>query len=279
MPGITGIISKTFHEKNIEDLHLMVNTMMYEPHFTYGTYINEQFGVYLGWVCHKDSFVDCMPIWNEEKNKCLLFYGENFADKKFIDLLLTSGHKFSTGNASYLIHLFEEKGHLFFTLLNGFFNGVLIDLESNEVTIFNDRYGMQRLYYYENNNAFLFSAEAKSLLKVRTALREIVPESIGQLISMGCVLENDTLFKNIYLLPRASLWKFKNGNCNKKDQYFNPEYWENQSHLKLELFYNELKETFLKILPRYLTDKRSIAMSLTGGLDTRDDYGTWQYHS
>jgi asparagine synthase (glutamine-hydrolysing) len=269
MPGITGIISNTVEKQNKNNLQEMINSMMYESFYNFGSYISENTGVYLGWVCHKGSFVDCMPIWNEKKDKCLLFYGENFPDGEIIVNLKKNGHNFHYDNASYLIHLYEEKGDKFFNNLNGFFHGVLINIPRKEIVLFNDRYGMQRVYYYEKKGSFLFSSEAKSLLKVCPELRDITPESLGQLLSMGCILNNNTLFKNVHLLPGASVWKFKNGNCEKKDQYFNRKAWEDQSPLKKELFYKELQETFVKILPRYLNGSKTIGMSLTGGLDTR----------
>lgn len=269
MPGITGIITTHLSEQNNINLKIMINSMMHETIYNFGSYTNEAIGIYLGWVCHKDSTVDCMPIWNEKKDKFLLFYGENFPDREIIDSLKKNGHEFNSCNSSYLIHLFEEKGDDFFLYLNGFYHGVLVDIPHNEVILFNDRYGMQRIYYYEKKGTFLFSAEAKSLLNVCPELRELIPASLGQLISMGCILGNDTLFKNVYLLPGASLWNFKNGNCEKKDHYFDRKDWENQSHLKKEQFYKNLKELFIKILPKYLNDSRPVGMSLTGGLDTR----------
>jgi asparagine synthase (glutamine-hydrolysing) len=269
MPGLAGIISSRPDPENQRRLQLMTASMMHETFYTSGSYVNEQAGVYLGWVCHKDSFVDCMPIWNETKDKCLLLYGETFLDRETIGALKQNGHDVHSDNASYLIHLFEERGNNCFRDLNGFFHGVLINVPHNEVILFNDRYGMQRVYYYEKNGTVWFSSEAKSLLKVCRDLREIVPANLGQLFSMGCVLGNDTLFKNIYLLPGASLWKFKNGSCEKKGYYFYQKEWENQERLEKEEFYHELKETFGRILPKYLDASRPMGMSLTGGLDTR----------
>jgi asparagine synthase (glutamine-hydrolysing) len=269
MPGIAGIITKGLQEQNKVDLRLMTDSLKHESFYNYGNYINEHLGIYLGWVCHKDSFVDCMPIWNENQDKCLLFYGENFTERDTIEGLKENGHNFNPDNASYLIHLFEEEGEDCFAHLNGFFNGILIDLSRSEAILFNDRYGMQRVYYYENKSRFIFSSEAKALLKVCPELREIVPASLGQLLSIGCVLGNNSLFKNVYLLPAGSLFKFKNGICEKKEVYFNRRNWEAQAPLGKETFYGELKKTFVKILGRYLRSSRAIGMSLTGGLDTR----------
>jgi asparagine synthase (glutamine-hydrolysing) len=268
MPGITGIISKNSKEENKNKIQLMLKTMIHEKDYSFGYYNNDDLGIYLGWTCLKGSFSDCMPIWNEKKDKILLFYGENFIDNEQIYSLIKKKHVFDIKDASYLIHLYEEKGEDFLLDLNGFFNGVLIDLVKKEVIIFNDIYGMQRMYFYENKNNFFFSCEAKSILKICPETREIIPESLMQQASLECVLENKTLYKDIYLIPGASKWKFRNGICEKREQYFDKKEWEDQSTLDKEEFYKELLKTVDKIMPKYTND-RPIAFSLTGGLDSR----------
>ncbi len=269
MPGITGIIGKTPREKNKEDIGLMVDCMMHESFYSSGIYINDKLCLYAGWICHKGSFSDCMPIWNEKKNLALIFFGENFIDKELLDQLKAKHHKFDKSNASYLIHLYEEKGLDFLKDLNGWFSGVLLDIKAGKVLLFNDRYGMQRIYYYESRNAFYFSSEAKALLKVCPELREIDMRGLGEFFICDCVLEYRTLFKNIFLLPGAAAWKFQHDGSIVKEHYFMPEVWENQSWLEKEFFYRKLKEIFVKILPRYFRSNQKIGVSLTGGLDTR----------
>ena len=269
MPGIAGIISKTLRETNEKDLRLMIDCMMHESFYTSGTYINNQLGICIGWVSHKGSFSDCMPIFNEKRDMVLLFSGENFVDREVINQLKGQGHDFDSSNASYLVHLYEEKEDSFFQHLNGWFSGILVDIRKSKIFLFNDRYGMQRIYYYESKDAFLFSSEAKSLLKVKPELREIDMKSLGEFFSCGCVLQNRTLFPNVFLLPGGSKWTFHKGNNVKKGFYFKPSDWENQPILDMDTFYSRLRGTFSKILPRYFSSKQSIAMSLTGGLDTR----------
>src|SRR5207245_2473716 len=53
------------------------------------------------------------------------------------------------------------------TALNGRFHGLLLDRARRTATIFNDRYGLQRLYVHESKDAFYFAAEAKAILTVR----------------------------------------------------------------------------------------------------------------
>ncbi len=247
----------------------MVKCMMHEPFYSTGTYANDRMGLWGGWVCHKDSFSDCLPIWNEQKNVCLLFSGETFVDSLELDKLRASGHRFNANDASYLMHLYEETGISFLERLNGWFSGVLMDFREGKVVLFNDRYGLGRIYYHENSDDFFFSSEAKSLLSVLPGVRQLDMKSLAEYFSCGCALQNRTLFSGISLLPPASRWTFSRNQPVKRETYFSKELWENQSLLKEKDYYEELKATFRRILPRYFQGKKQIGMSLTGGLDGR----------
>src|SRR6266568_8921160 len=108
MPGIVGMIGTGPSQENQAMLDLMLKSMLHERFYTSGTYVNGQLGVWLGWVCHEGSFSDCLPVWNEKRDICLIFTGETFADETDIDHLRARGHDFNTEDASYLVHLYEE---------------------------------------------------------------------------------------------------------------------------------------------------------------------------
>ena len=269
MPGIAGIISKANSPSFERDLDSMVGGMMHESFYSSGSYVNKPVGLYVGWAGRKGSFSDCMPVWNERKDSCLIFSGEDFPDRDIIDRLKTNGHEFDPSNASYLIHRYEEEGDKFFGKLRGQFHGVLLDVSAGRIILFNDRYGMQRIYFHEGRDAFFFASEAKSLLKVKPELRVPDYKGFGELVGCGCVLENRTLFQNMFLLPCASKWTFPDGCTAKKDHYFQSSDWENRPTLGREEYYEKLKGLFGRILPRYFRSREPVGMSLTGGVDTR----------
>jgi asparagine synthase (glutamine-hydrolysing) len=167
-----------------------------------------------------------------------------------------------------LVHLCEEDS-AFPAALNGRFHGLVIYERLKTAAVFNDRYGIHRLYYYESKEAFYFAAEAKAILAVRPELRNIDPRGLGEFIACGCTLEDRSLFKGLYVLPAASRWVFRNGSLLKKERYFEPEEWEGQGELPPETYYRELREVFSTTVPRYFGGRERIGMSLTGGLDTR----------
>jgi asparagine synthase (glutamine-hydrolysing) len=269
MPGIVGIISQRPSEQYAALVKSMVNCLMHEPFYTNGTYVNEELGLWSGWACHKGAFGDCLPIWNEKKDICLLFSGEDFTDQTDIGALGTRGHDFGSDDAGYLVHLYEEMGCGFLEKLNGWFSGVLLDLREQKVVLFNDRYGVNRVYYHEDASGFYFSSEAKALLKILPRTRQLNLRSLGELVSCEAVLENRSLFSGISLLPSGSSWVFSRGEPVKKKAYFKREAWESQPELSEGDFYEKLKETWTRVLPKYFRGKQSVGLSLTGGVDSR----------
>ena len=269
MPGITGIIAKAPHERHRRTLDVMLNGMLREPFYGAGSYVHEPLGVYAGWTCHQGSFCDCMPVMNERRDIVLLLSGEVHVDRRVTDWLKERGHAFAQDDASCLVHWYEERGDGLFRELNGWFSGLLLDLRQRKSVLFNDRYGMQRLYYYETAEGLFFSSEAKALLAQHPELRRLDPQCLAEYLSCGCVLENRSLFAGLSVLPGASAWTFSSDDPVRKATYFDPREWESQPALPDDRYYADLRDTFRNIMPRYLRSARGVGVSLTGGLDTR----------
>jgi asparagine synthase (glutamine-hydrolysing) len=268
MPGIVGLISRVPREQAERELLQMVHALLHESFYVAGTWLDESLGVYVGWVARKHSFCDGMPLRNERGDVVLVFGGEEFPEPGTRQRLKERGHELAPSGPSYLAHLYEEDPS--FPLgLNGRFQGLLTDRSRGTTMLFNDRYGMQRVYYHESKEAFYFAAEAKAILAVRPELRRLDLRGVGEFISCGTVLENRTLFEGVHALPPASAWTFRNGSLESKNTYFHPREWENQETLDPEAYYREIRDVFTQDLPRYFNGHERIAMSLTGGLDTR----------
>jgi len=268
LPGIVGLITKKSRAWAEPQLARMLDTLRHESFYTTGTWIDETLGIYVGWAAREDSFADGMPIRNERGDVVLVFSGEEYPESGTASRLKEKGHGCSDHGSSYLVHVYEEDPG-FPKNLNGRFQGLVADRSRGTATLFNDRFGLQRVYFHEADDAFYFSAEAKAILEVRPELRSTDPSGLGEYISFGCVLENRTLFKGIYTLPPASAWTFRGGAIEKKSAYFDPKEWEEQEPLDSETYYSQLREAFVSRLPRYFDGPEKIGVSLTGGLDTR----------
>jgi asparagine synthase (glutamine-hydrolysing) len=260
MPGIAGLISKRPSDECRRLVEQMLSCMKHEPFYTSGTCSAPELGVFAGYVALEGAFADCQPIVNEREDIFLLFAGECFTDPGSTMPLQRRGH--------WLIRLYEEQGERFFVGLNGVFSGLLIDHRQRRAFLFNDRYGIERIYYHAMEDGFFFASETKALLRILPHLRAFDEQGLVEFVRYGCTLEHKTLFQDIHLLPGGSLWSVSDNRV-KKQRYFVPETWESQPTLSPEAFDVEFRERFSRILPRYFTSDSEIGISLTGGLDTR----------
>ncbi|MGD0123920.1 MAG: asparagine synthase-related protein [Terriglobia bacterium] len=268
MPGIVGLITKLPRAKAECELHEMLRSLCHEPFYSSGTWVDSTQGVYVGWVTRQGSFADGMPLHNEAGDRTLVFSGEEIPHPGILTALRERGHAFAPEGSSYLVHRYEEEQD-FPKGLNGRFHGLAADGRRGTALLFNDRYGLQRLYYHEAKEAFYFAAEAKAILKVCPQLRTIEPRGLGEFFVCGCVLDNRTIFPGVYLLPPGSAWLFRNGRIENKGSYFEPREWEEQEPLQPEEYYARVRDSFVDSLPRYFNGPERVGVSLTGGLDTR----------
>ena len=99
----------------------MINAMRHETFYNSGEYINEDLGIWAGWICHKGAFSDCMPLISRNKHVVLIFQGENYLDKDTANKLRRFGNDVDESSARYLANLYDELETIFCrTLMDGF---------------------------------------------------------------------------------------------------------------------------------------------------------------
>lgn len=253
MPGIIGILNQAPAAQSSHMVNAMVSVMSYEDFYKSGTHLAPESGIATGFVGFKES------------NDGI------FSDASGSIVLVYSGECFVAGGVATgdkLIQMYQQEGQQMLEQLNGLFCGLLIDKRRKKALLFNDRYGMRRVYYYESEGVFYFASEAKALLRVLPELRQFNPEGVADYLTFGCTLEWKTLFREIQILPGGSAWSFEAGHCT-KGKYFSPETWASQPELTADEYKTALPETFKKILPKYFESHSKTGIALTGGMDTR----------
>lgn len=264
MPGIVGTIGAAAGHTDI--IEAMTASMMHEDFYESGSLARLDCRVVANWVAHRGAFGGA--AWSQCRTFGLVFSGEHFPDIGASENGNGAPNHADEGVQS-LLRQYEKSGTNFLRTLNGWFSGVLIDSRSHTVTIFNDRFGLGRVYYHQNRDGFYFASEAKALLKVLPSTRDLDPRSLGEWLACGCALQNRTLYREVALLPPGSAWTFSPDGRIEKRQYFNASEWESQESLPASDYIRQLSEIFPKVLKRYFQGNRPIGMSLTGGLDGR----------
>jgi asparagine synthase (glutamine-hydrolysing) len=270
MPGITGIIGRERADIRAESIERMLGVMTREAFYRSGLVLDDTAGIAVGWTAHAGGFAAANPVWNDARTIAMIVSGEDFTEEATIARYRRLGDPNSGHSASYLVGWYEALGlESFLRSLNGHVSGVIVDLRDNKVHLFNDRFGLARVYVHEGRDAVYFASEAKSILRVVPETRRLDPRGVAEYSACGCVLENRTLFAGMALLPAASCWTFSSGTLKGKRTYFDHAEWEDQPRLDEADYAQRLSETFARIVPKYLRGDQRIGMSLTGGIDGR----------
>ena len=263
MPGIVGVITGRPDDGRAEQqVQRMVRTMLHRPSYSHGTLSLPAEGCYLGWVTHPRTYADCNPIRSADGQVAIVFAGEHFSHAG-------NGNRYKAGSAQELLSLYETKGERFVEDLNGFFSGVVVDRRRGAILLFNDRFGMGRVYCHEGNDTLTFASEAKAILSVRPETRALDAHGVAQFLGVGAAFNNRTLFANVSLLPAGSCWAVDRPSSIGRRQYFHPNMWVEQPRLEPTAFYDSLRQTMARVLPSYFRAAEPVGLSLTGGLDTR----------
>jgi asparagine synthase (glutamine-hydrolysing) len=219
-----------------------------------GSYASPDLPLHLAWVDRDASVTGVRGVWNASADIGLWLYGDVFVGDR--------------GGADHVLRLYEERGDEFVASLDGWFSGVLVDRRRRCAWLFNDRFGVGRVYVAQTNEGLAFATQAQALLAAFPQCRRIDLGALGETFAYGCVLRDRTLFPGVSLLPCASRWSLAADGRVEPGSYFAPSEWEQQQPLPAAQFSEELRDTFCRVLPRYLNGK-GLAMSLTGGLDGR----------
>jgi asparagine synthase (glutamine-hydrolysing) len=271
MPGIAGVIGSMRPREAEAAVDEMLAAMTHELFYKKGKYVNEELGLYVGWLVHPDSFCDCMPVQSADGSTTIVLSGEVFTPEVRLQSLRKGDRKVTATDAGHLIHLYADLGDKFFEELNGSFCGIVASTKGRKLKLFNDRLGFEKLYFSENaeNGTFYFASESKAILRVRPELRQFDWQGLAQFLNFGSTLEERTLYKGISLLPPASVWEFAPGSLVRKKSYFHRQDWKIDPNIGPETFQAMFDESFCRVLPRYFDGRLRPGISLTGGWDTR----------
>jgi asparagine synthase (glutamine-hydrolysing) len=140
----------------------MLRPMQHEPYYVSGTYADEDSQLYIAWSVHPGSYCDCMPITSDDGDFVLFVYGEHHSNDAGASA--AGCH----GTARGLLPLITAPQADKLRKLNGWLHGVLLDRRRRRVLVFNDRSGMQRLYYHQGRGAVLLCVRSEGALACET---------------------------------------------------------------------------------------------------------------
>ncbi|MBP0957895.1 MAG: asparagine synthase (glutamine-hydrolyzing), partial [Oscillospiraceae bacterium] len=207
------------------------------------------------------------PIYNEDKSKVLFFNGEIYNYKDIRKELEEKGHKFTTNTDSEtLIHGYEEYGEKLLDKLRGMFAFVIWDKEKKELFGARDFFGIKPFYYALMNGTFIFGSEIKSFLPHPAFVKELNTAALENYLTFQYSPTNETFFKNVYKLPPAHCFKYKDGKLDIK-RYWDVHFSADEKP-DMDMWVDRISDTFKNSVEAHKIADVEVGSFLSSGVDS-----------
>ena len=259
MPGLVGYVSLTGND-HAQVLDRMIAAIMHEPYVV--TYGKTTVGAFA--CAHHGKFNHPVKASIEDGNVGLLLDGWIFGDGN--NLPSFASHR-TVSWAEYCLKAYLEHGLSFVKNLNGHFNILLWDVPSRSISVLNDRYGIRPLQYAKVKDKLFFAPEGKAIFSTGCLSKELNLRMLVNQLSWGRIwIGQETLFRNISLLPPASCLHWQDGKLTLErywDYAYDPEPEVNEEFIDASV------QIFQRAVRRHIQAPLRYGVSLTGGLDSR----------
>lgn len=268
MCGISGVVYKNKAKKATAKFLTAANLSKHRGPDHTGHYGN----VGMDLVHHRLSILDLnsrsdQPFSRNSQSQILIYNGEIYNYRE-----LAEKYKFSLQTTSDTEVLYDLLGHQEFRMqeLNGIFAFALYDKDNERLTLVRDRFGVKPLYYYEDEEYFMFSSEAKVIYNFLDKL-EMNFQVLSEFMHYGSSISNATIIKGVKKMnPGSSLaLNLKNFNV-EIDQYWSIE--DNVLNYQSKPRYQDAIATTRYLLDaavrRQCSSDVPVGAYLSGGIDS-----------
>jgi asparagine synthase (glutamine-hydrolysing) len=273
MCGITGLVALNIPHPQIRSrLNASVRCLDRRGPDNEGVYFEG--GIGLG---HRRlSIIDTsangnQPFSDPSGRYTIVFNGEfyNYADHR--NRLSGEGIEFkSSGDTEVLLYLFIKYGERCVDLINGFFAFAIYDNIEKKLFLARDRFGIKPLYYFNDDDSFLFASEIKALIELGIP-KEIDRTSLVNYLQLNYIPGPYSIFKNVKKVVPGSFLRV--------DLSENPLRVEERSYYKVQTQHardpinyvdarRKLRELLRNSVHRRLVSDVPLGAFLSGGIDS-----------
>lgn len=249
MCGICGYINFSKKGQDSSVLSNMVNTLHHRGPDSQGYFEDLEHQVFLGHA--RLSIIDISDNGKQPMsfgNLTIVFNGEIYNYREIKKELSALGHSFNTSSdTEVILHSYKEWGTDCVCRFIGMFAFAIYDSDKQTVAIFRDRAGVKPLYYYFDQQVFIFGSELKAFHQNPLFKKELEYNALQLYIRYGYIPTPYCVFKNTHKLTQGSYLKVDLV----KKEYDITRYWDlKQFYLKpkLDISYEEALEQTEQIL-------------------------------
>jgi asparagine synthase (glutamine-hydrolysing) len=271
MCGITGIINLNNQRIDESVISSMTDAIAHRGPDGRGVFIdgNVSFG-------HRRlSIIDvsdngAQPMHSKTKNWTIVFNGCIYNYKELKHELINKGYTFSsTTDTEVIAEGLEAYGVKFFERLNGMFAIGAFNHSNRKVYLSRDKFGIKPLYYWYNENTFLFSSEIKAFLKHPSFKVNIDINALNEYFTFQNLFSFRTLFKGVAMIPPANTIEI--GNDFKQlvhNSWWDYDFSKTDESMSFDDAKDETLRLFQQAVKRQMVADVPVGSYLSGGMDS-----------
>jgi asparagine synthase (glutamine-hydrolysing) len=269
MCGILGYVGNDY---NREQFERALESMSHRGPDGAGTFV-KHFGEKIVALGHRRlAIIDLSSMANQpmstpDNRYIIVFNGEIYNYKDLRAELESIGITFRTNSdTEVLLWALVKWGKDCLTRLDGIFAFAFLNNDTGDLILARDQLGVKPLYYSEYHGNFVFASEVKALLHlgVKPCLRR---EMAGEYLANLWVMEPDTLFKDIYILPAGSFIEFSISGNIKKGVFWEPTL-ETRSYRNESEALEELIFRLKRAIKSQMVADVPVGSYISGGVDS-----------
>ncbi len=201
----------------------------------------------------------------------IVYNGEVYNFKEIREELIKDGYTFhSDSDTEVILKAYYKWGIKAVNRFNGMFAIAFYDKSQDKLTLIRDRAGVKPLYYYFDENIFMFSSELKSFHQNSYFVKNktISNDGLQSFLLYGSIKAPLTIFENCYKLLPGEYLEF---NIKTKD-IKKSIYWNTKKSIDKNKSYEEYKQELEELLKsaceyRMIADV-PVGVFLSGGIDS-----------
>lgn len=272
MCGIVGIWS--FDKRvDLSLLKKMKTVLQHRGSDDNGVYLDEEDNI--GFAHTRLSIIDLsekarQPMIDKELNIVIVYNGEIYNYKEIRNELQKLGYRFfSNSDTEVILKSYSEWGEKCLNKLRGMFAFCIFDRRRKELFLARDRFGIKPLYYYYNNNKFVFASEIKAIL-LANINKDVNLQGVGLFLSLGYIPSPKTIYREILSLEPGHFLKVSKDGIKKfkyydlKEIFFKGE----DDIIPFEKAVERTRDVLLESMKYHLISDVEVGAFLSGGIDS-----------
>ncbi len=200
------------------------------------------------------------PISDSNSRYWMVFNGEIYNHAALRKILTEKGTQFRThSDTEVLLQWLIRFGAAKLHELEGIFSCIFLDVETKDVLVFRDRWGVKPLFFYATDNGIIFSSEVSGILQSGLGRPDLNLSGVKNLLRHRYLPEGETMYQEVFEVPagKVGLWHTSSNSIQ----------WDSMAQKSFPVP-TSLKQALAEAVDVQLQAAVPVGIMLSGGVDS-----------